>query len=342
MLTHTFSSQNNEEGAKEENTKNAADKKVELINLNLELDATDQLEHPNLHEEIVAYGLHPSLATLESILLSQNSASSIALFTWGPNRSIPVSVENMRIFEEAFDTKLNPIRVKIELTLRVHELSEFRKGSRGYNLCQIHSDQRNFFIKTYGNGNKLNASFATKIVPRHSWSDLVLPVDKKEQISKIRDYAKNYLKTYESMGVDKHSPRKGLNIMFSGPSKSGKTMATEVIANELKLDLFKINLSMVVTKYIGETEKNLNKIFKDAEDANAILFFDEADALFGKRSEVKDAHDRYANIEVNYLLQKMEEHEGIVILATNSREKVDQAFLKRMNFIVEFPSPNGD
>jgi len=339
MLTLTFSSQNNEEGAKEENTKNAADKKVELINLNLELDSTDQLEHPNLYEEIVEYGLHPSLATLESILLSQTSTSSIVLFTWGPNRSIPVSVENMRIFEEAFDTKLNPIRVKIELTLRVRELLEFRKGSRGYNLCQIHSDRRNFFTKTYGNK---NASFATKIVPRHSWSDLVLPVDKKEQISKICSYAKNYLKTYKTWRVDKHSPRKGLNIMFSGPSKSQKTMATEIIANELKLDLLRIDLSKVVTKYIGETEKNLNKIFKDAEDANVILFFDEADALFGKRSEVKDAHDRYANIEVNYLLQKMEEHEGIVILATNSREEVDEAFLKRMNFIVEFPSPNGD
>ena len=341
MVTHTFSSQNNEL-AKEENKKSAVDKIVEFINLNLELDATDQLEQPDLHVGIVEYGLHPDLAILESILLSQNSTSSIVLFTWGPNRSIPVSVDNVRIFEEAFDTELNPIRVKIELTMRVLDLSEFRKGSKGYSLCLNHSDRRNFFIKKSGNKNPLNLSFATKIVPRHGWNDLVLPVDKKEQLREICNYAKNYPKTFETWGLDKHSQRKGLNILFSDPSNSGKTMAAEIIASELKLDLFKIDLSMVVSKYIGETEKNLNRIFSAAEDLNVVLFFDEADALFGKRSEVKDAHDRYANTEVNYLLQKMEEHEGIVILATNTRGKVDEAFLRRMNFIVEFPSPNGD
>ena len=116
-------------------------------------------------------------------------------------------------------------------------------------------------------------------------------------------------------------------------------MAAEIIANELKLDLWRVDLSMVVSKYIGETEKNLNKIFKDAEELDTILFFDEADALFGKRSEVRDSHDRYANIEINYLLQKMEEYEGIVILATNTHENIDYAFLRRINFTVEFPFP---
>ena len=116
-------------------------------------------------------------------------------------------------------------------------------------------------------------------------------------------------------------------------------MATEIIASELKLDLWKIDLSMVASRYIGETEKNLNRIFKDTEELDAILFFDEADALFGKRTEVTDSHDRYSNIEIKYLLQKMEEYEGIVILATNTRENIDDAFLRRMNFIVEFPFP---
>ncbi len=342
MLTHTFSSSDCEEVERQEKGQSAASKIVELINLNLELDATDPLIQPNLHQEIVEYGLHPSLAILESILLSQNSTSSIVLFTWGPNRSIPVSVENMRILEEVFDTKLNPIRVKIELAMRVLDISKFRKGSKGYTLCLLHSDRRNFFIKKRVDRSPLNVSFATKIVPQHSWKDLVMPIDKKEQIRKICNYAKNNPKTFETWGFDKHSRRKGFNILFLNPSESGKTMVAEVIASEIKLDLFKIDLSRVVSKYIGETEKNLNRIFKDAEDSDAVLFFDEADALFGKRSEVKDAHDRYSNIEVNYLLQKIEEHPGIVILATNTSGKVEEAFVRRMNFIVEFPSPNGN
>jgi len=117
-------------------------------------------------------------------------------------------------------------------------------------------------------------------------------------------------------------------------------MAAEVIANELHLDLYKIDLSQVVSKYIGETEKSLNHIFREAQASSSILFFDEADALFGKRTEVKDSHDRYANIEVSYLLQKMEEYDGIAILATNLRENMDEAFLRRMQFIVEFPFPD--
>ena len=117
-------------------------------------------------------------------------------------------------------------------------------------------------------------------------------------------------------------------------------MAAEVIARELQLDLYKIDLSQVVSKYIGETEKNLHQIFREAQSSSAILFFDEADALFGKRSEVKDAHDRYANIEISYLLQKMEEYDGIAILATNLRRNMDDAFVRRLRFIIEFPFPD--
>ncbi len=183
-------------------------------------------------------------------------------------------------------------------------------------------------------------SFATKITPVNIWEDIVLPPDKKEQLREVCNYVKNYPTVYELWGFDKHTRSKGLNVLFSGPSGTGKTMAAEIIAGELGLDMYKIDLSMVVSKYIGETEKNLNQIFKDAEDANAVLFFDEADALFGKRSEIKDAHDRYANIEINYLLQKIEEQEGIVVLATNMQKNIDDAFLRRMNYIVEFPFPN--
>jgi len=133
---------------------------------------------------------------------------------------------------------------------------------------------------------------------------------------------------------------RGLNVLFSGPPGTGKTMAADILANDLYLPLYQIDLSQVVSKYIGETEKNLERIFSAAQSANAILFFDEADALFGKRSEVRDAHDRYANIEVGYLLQKMEEYEGVAILATNLRSHMDEAFVRRMQAIVEFPFPD--
>jgi SpoVK/Ycf46/Vps4 family AAA+-type ATPase len=129
-------------------------------------------------------------------------------------------------------------------------------------------------------------------------------------------------------------------VLFSGPPGTGKTMAAEVIAHEIQLDLYKVNLSGVVSKYIDETEKNLSKIFHEAEISNPILFFDEADALFGKRTEVSDAHDRYANIETTYLLQKMEGYGGVVFLATNLQENMDEAFTRRIRFIVQFPFPN--
>lgn len=131
----------------------------------------------------------------------------------------------------------------------------------------------------------------------------------------------------------------GISVLFAGDSGTGKTMAAEVIANALRLDLYRIDLSAVVNKYIGETEKNLRRVFDAAEDGGMVLFFDEADALFGKRSEVKDSHDRYANIEINYLLQRIEAYRGLAILATNMKSALDHAFLRRLRFIVEFPFP---
>jgi SpoVK/Ycf46/Vps4 family AAA+-type ATPase len=132
----------------------------------------------------------------------------------------------------------------------------------------------------------------------------------------------------------------GISALFAGETGTGKTMAAEVIANDLRLNLYRIDLSAVVSKYIGETEKNLRRLFDAAEDGGAILFFDEADALFGKRSEVKDSHDRYANIEINYLLQRMEAYSGLAILATNVKSALDQAFMRRLRFVVNFPFPS--
>jgi AAA+ superfamily predicted ATPase len=183
--------------------------------------------------------------------------------------------------------------------------------------------------------------FGRKIRPRFTWDDLILPEDRKNQLREISQYVKYQHLVFSQWGFQrKLSAGRGLNILFAGLSGTGKTMAAEILADELGMDLYKIDLSMVVSKYIGETEKNLARIFLEAATSNAILFFDEADALFGKRSEVKDAHDRYANIEINYLLQKLEDHEGIVILASNFQKNMDDAFVRRLHFTVELPFPD--
>lgn len=183
-------------------------------------------------------------------------------------------------------------------------------------------------------------NMARKIQPKYRWKDIILPPDLYEQLQEIHSCVQHYYRVYSDWGFDKKlSLGKGLHVLFSGPSGTGKTMAAEILAHELQLDLYKIDVSQVVSKYIGETEKNLDRIFKEGQTSNSILFFDEADAIFGKRSEVKDAHDRYANIEIAYLLQKMDEYEGMVILATNLRKNIDEAFSRRMHFTLEFPIP---
>jgi SpoVK/Ycf46/Vps4 family AAA+-type ATPase len=183
-------------------------------------------------------------------------------------------------------------------------------------------------------------TLARKVEPSYTWDDIVLPPDQLAHLNEICDQAKYRHIVYSEWGFDrKMHLGKGLNVLFLGLPGTGKTMGAEVIAHELGLDLYKIDLSQVVSKYIGETEKNLDRIFVAAENTNAILFFDEADTLFGKRSQVHDAHDRYANIEVGYLLQKMEEYGGIAILATNLHNNMDEAFIRRVKFSVEFPFP---
>jgi ATP-dependent 26S proteasome regulatory subunit len=182
---------------------------------------------------------------------------------------------------------------------------------------------------------------ATKLRPHYRWEDLVVPADALEQLREIRNAVRFRARVHGDWGFEsKFSLGRGLTVLFSGPSGTGKTMSVEVLAGDLDLDLYKIDLSQVVSKYIGETEKNLAQIFREAESANCILLFDEADALFGKRSEVKDAHDRYANIEINYLLQRMEEYEGIVVLTTNMAKNLDPAFMRRIQHTIEFPLPD--
>ena len=181
---------------------------------------------------------------------------------------------------------------------------------------------------------------ARRIDVKADWQHLVLPVEQETLLRQITGQVGQRNRVYDDWGFRQQMNRGlGINALFTGESGTGKTMAAEVIANSLDLDLFRIDLSSVVSKYIGETEKNLRKLFDRAEDSGAILFFDEADALFGKRSEVKDSHDRYANIEVNYLLQRIETYRGLAILASNVRTALDKAFVRRLRFIVEFPFP---
>lgn len=182
---------------------------------------------------------------------------------------------------------------------------------------------------------------AQRIEPAAVWEDLVLPAPQKEMLRDIARHVRHRLQVYEAWGFAAKSTRGlGISAVFVGPSGTGKTMAAEVLARELRLDLYRIDLSQVVSKYIGETEKNLKQVFDAAEDGGAILLFDEADALFGKRSEVKDSHDRYANIEVSYLLQRMESYRGLAILTTNLKDAMDRAFLRRLRFVVAFPFPD--
>lgn len=182
---------------------------------------------------------------------------------------------------------------------------------------------------------------AQRIDAKATWERLVLPAEQKALLQRITQQVNQRNRVYEQWGFRGIMNRGlGINALFAGESGTGKTMAAEVIANDLGLDLYRIDLSAVVNKYIGETEKNLRRLFDAAEESGAILFFDEADALFGKRSEVKDSHDRYANIEVNYLLQRMESYRGLAILATNMKSALDKAFMRRLRFIVEFSMPD--
>jgi hypothetical protein len=182
---------------------------------------------------------------------------------------------------------------------------------------------------------------ATRIRPTKGWGDLVVPEDQRERLEELVARYRHGALVHRDWGFAPF-PSPGLVALFSGTSGTGKTLAAEVVAGELGLDLYKVDLSSVVSKYIGETEKNLERIFSGAAAGNLVLFFDEADALFGKRSEVADAHDRYANIEVAYLLQRLEAYDGVAIMATNLQRNMDQAFLRRIHVAVEFPVPDED
>ncbi len=182
-------------------------------------------------------------------------------------------------------------------------------------------------------------TLAQPVLPRFRLADVVLPPRQQRQLQAIVSAMQTLARVHHDWGTAQAWNEAGVAVLFCGPPGTGKTMAAEALAAELDLPMFRIDLSQVVNKYIGETEKNLRRVFDAAEASEALLLFDEADALFGKRTEVKDAHDRYANLEVSYLLERMERFKGLAVLATNRRRDLDEAFSRRLRFIVEFPLP---
>jgi hypothetical protein len=201
-------------------------------------------------------------------------------------------------------------------------------GDVAWRTCRVH-------------GRRSLDNLARRIEPRATWSELVLPEAQTETLRQIAIHMRQRAVVNLQWGFfERYSRGHGLSALFAGGSGTGKTMAAEIIARDLDLDLYHIDLASMVSKYIGETEKNLRRVFDAAEESGCVLLFDECDALFGKRSEVRDSHDRYANLEVSYLLQRMDSYRGVAILTTNMRHALDSAFLRRIRFIVQFPFPD--
>jgi SpoVK/Ycf46/Vps4 family AAA+-type ATPase len=191
---------------------------------------------------------------------------------------------------------------------------------------------------------RIDASALARRLPLpFTWDDIVLPAQVRNHIAELEVHARSRWRVYEEWGFGRLcSMGRGISALFSGPSGTGKTMAVQVLAASLDMDLYRVDLAGVVSKYIGETEKHLREVFDSCERANVLLFFDEADALFGQRTEVKDAHDRFANIEIDYLMQRMEQFDGLAVLATNRKHEIDEAFLRRFRFIIDFLPPDVD
>jgi hypothetical protein len=237
---------------------------------------------------------------------------------------------------DAFDEVVPKFRLsigQIARAARIAELAACARGADAPSAADLERGAREASRTELG-------ELATLLPGRRDWSDLVLPAPQQEELRSISAYLRHRDRVLVEWGYADAVAGQGLTALFAGESGTGKTLAAQVIATDLGVDAFRVDLATVVSKYIGETERNLDRIFDAAEGSNAILFFDEADALFGKRSEVKDAHDRYANIEVSYLLQRMEGYTGAVLLATNYRRNIDEAFLRRLDFAVEFPLPD--
>ena len=259
----------------------------------------------------------------------------------------PTGTEQIRIWEEFMgdfpESDISPEALSVRFSLTPGQMTEALKRAVDKNAAEGHKKLtreelyracRRQLTMHLGNN-------VTRVQTHYRWEDLVLPERQKKALESACNQVEYNHQVYELWGFDeKVAYGKGVSMLFYGPPGTGKTMGAQVIANQLSMELYKVDLSSVMSKYIGETEKNLGKIFDEVKKSRSILFFDEADALFGKRTEVKDAHDKYANAETAYLLQKIEEYQGIVVLATNYMQNFDEAFKRRIKFVIEFPFPS--
>ena len=266
---------------------------------------------------------------------------------------VPFALPDFALRQRLWGNALQARQLKVENELLVALSDRFRLSAAQIQAAATQASQalqwtapatpsaeQALFAAARTQSGEHHLTLAKKITLRFTWEDIILLPDQAQLLKALCSQVVYRPKVYGEWGFNRKLVLgKGISTLFAGPPGTGKTMAAEAIAQSLQLELYKIDLSQVVNKYIGETEKNLSRIFDAAEQSNAILLFDEADALFGKRSEVKDAHDRYANLEVAYLLQKIEEYEGIAILTTNLRQNLDEAFIRRIRFVVEFPFP---
>lgn len=255
----------------------------------------------------------------------------------------PTPAEQQRAWSEALgpDAGDIPARLAGQFDLNISSIHEIAESSSDESSAAAPASVADVWDACLASTRPRMDMLAQHIRPKATWDDIVLPESELNLLRQIAGQVGHRHTVYEEWGfAAKRTRGLSINALFAGESGTGKTMAAEVVANDLRLNLYRIDLSAVVSKYIGETEKNLRRLFDAAEDGGAILFFDEADALFGKRSEVKDSHDRYANIEINYLLQRIESYRGLAILATNMKSALDQAFMRRLRFIVEF-APHG-
>jgi len=275
------------------------------------------------------------LATRESVRLNR------LLFRFDIDK--PQPAEQKRLWQKALGqsaVKLNGTLDVLSQQFMLSARTIFSTGSL-FNSDQGSDQPHDLWNACRALGRPKLDDLAQRIVPAAGWDDLVLPEIQKQTLRQISSQVRHRMKVYETWGFSAKGRRGlGVSALFTGESGTGKTMAAEVLASELNLDLYRIDLSAVVSKYIGETEKNLKQVFDAAEESGVLLLFDEADALFGKRSEVKDSHDRYANIEVSYLLQRMDAYQGLSILTTNLKSSMDRAFKRRLRFTVNFPFPD--
>jgi len=315
------------------------------------LVAFDEKESADAHNSAAAVRLIESLHA--PVLISARERRRLgdrAVFFFNVDK--PTSQEQAKTWRAALGEAASTLNGKVDAVVSQFDMSEAEIHATAARVLSLNSSspkaagcaQANVAERLWSACRQqvrpVMEGMAQRITSPAMWDDLVLPQKQKQLLRQIAIQVRQRGKVYQSWGfASKDTRGLGISALFAGPSGTGKTMAGEVLANELGLDLYRIDLSQVISKYIGETEKNLRRVFDAAEGGAAILLFDEADALFGKRSEVKDSHDRYANIEVSYLLQRIEAYRGLAVLTTNRRDALDTAFLRRIRFIVDFPFP---